>query len=394
MAEVRLKPGKERSLRRRHPWVFSGAVGTVRGAPAPGDTVRVESADGTFLAWAAYSPASQIVARVWSFAEADVIDAAWIAGQIQRAANARADLANRTDAARLCFAESDGLPGVIVDRYGPVAVLELTTAGADRWRDAVAAVVAHLPGVQTVYERSDVEVREREGLGPRTGLLRGPEPPEPPETIAIREDGLRMGVDVRTGHKTGWYLDQRDARTTIRRLAEGRRVLNVFGYTGGFSVAAWAAGATAVTTVDSSGPALALAAANLTRNGFPTTGLVEADAFADLRRRRDAGEQFDLVILDPPKLVHRQHQVDRGARAYKDLNWLALRLLAPGGLLVTFSCSGLLSADLHQKIVADAALDAERDAQIIGRLHQAGDHPVLLSFPESQYLKGLICQVA
>ena len=280
---------------------------------------------------------------------------------------------------------------MIVDRYGPTAVIELTSAGADRWRDAVADACARMAGVGSVYERSDVDVRAREGLRERTGLLRGE---EPPEFVEMREDGAAFFVDVRRGHKTGFYLDQRDSRAAVRAVAAGRRVLNVFSYTGGFTVAAFQGGAAEVTSVDSSGPALGVAARNLARSGFVATGLVEADAFADLRRRRDGGALYDLVVLDPPKLVHRQHQMDRAARAYKDLNWLGMRLLAPGGLLITFSCSGLLGADLHQKIVADAALDAGRDAQIVGRLHQAGDHPVKLSFPESQYLKALVCRVA
>ena len=384
---VILAPGKERSLLRRHPWVFTGAIGTVRGKPASGDTVRVVAANNSFLAWGAYSPSSQIAVRVWSFSESDVVDETFIASRVRSAAASRADLAARSNAARLVFAESDLLPGVIIDRYGSVAVLELTTVGADRWRDAIADACASLPGVSSVYERSDVDIREREGLAARHGLLRGP---EPAERIEIVEDGAVFALDVRRGHKTGFYLDQRESRAAIRRLSRGRRVLNVFAYTGGFSVAAWQGGATKVTTVDSSGPSLELARENLRRNSFPENGIVEADAFTELRRLRDADARFDLVILDPPKLVHRQHQLDKGARAYKDLNWLGIRLLNPGGLLVTFSCSGAVSAELHQKIVADAALDAGRDLQIVGRLDQAEDHPVLASFPESQYLKGLI----
>lgn len=388
---VRLRPGKDRSLRRHHPWVFAGAVESVRGNAEPGDTVRVVASDGSFLAWGAYSPSSQIVVRVWSFAESDLIDATFIAQRVTHAAASREDLARRTNAARLVFAESDLLPGVIVDRYDSVAVLELTSAGADHWRDAIADACLALDGVESVYERSDVEVRDREGLSVRSGLLRGV---EPPDRISIHEDGASFHIDVRSGHKTGFYLDQRESRAAVRSLSSGRKVLNVFAYTGAFSVAAWQGGATKVTTVDSSGPALAIAAENLAANGYATGGIVEADAFAELRRLRDAGATYDLVILDPPKLVHNKAQVDRGSRAYKDLNWLGFRLLAPGGLLVTFSCSGSISPELHQKIVADAAVDAARDAQVIARLHQASDHPVLLSVPETQYLKGMVCRVS
>ena len=388
---VILAPGKERSLLRRHPWVFTGAIGTVRGKPASGDTVRVVAANNSFLAWGAYSPSSQIAVRVWSFSESDVVDETFIASRVRSAAASRADLAARSNAARLVFAESDLLPGVIIDRYGSVAVLELTSAGADRWRDAIADACLSLDGITSVYERSDLEVRAHEGLQHRTGLLRGP---EPPERVEVHEDGAGFVVDVRGGHKTGFYLDQRESRVAVRSLAAGRKVLNVFAYTGAFSVAAWQGGARKVTTVDSSGPALQIASENLAANGLPTAGIVEADAFAELRRLRDAGTTYDLVILDPPKLVHNRQQVDRGSRAYKDLNWLGLRLLNPGGVLVTFSCSGSVSPELHQKIVADAAVDAARDVQVIGRLHQASDHPVLLSVPETQYLKGLVCRVS
>lgn len=289
------------------------------------------------------------------------------------------------------FAEADLLPGVIIDRYGPVVVVELTTAGADHWRDPIAEACLSLDGVTSVYERSDVDMREREGLSAQTGLLRGE---EPPGRVSVHEDGAAFVVDVRGGHKTGFYLDQRESRSLVRSISHGNKVLNVFAYTGAFSVAAWQGGATKVTTVDSSGPALAIAAENLQANGFPTKSIVEADAFTELRRLRDTGATFDVVILDPPKLVHNKQQVERGSRAYKDLNWLGMRLLNPGGTLVTFSCSGSISTELHQKIVADAALDAGRDAQIVGRLNQASDHPVLLSFPEGQYLKGLVCRVS
>ncbi len=389
MSTVTLKPGKDRSLRHRHPWVFSGAIATEPSTVAPGTTVRVVAADGSFLAWGAYSPASQIRVRVWSFDEAERVDADLLAARVRRASDARASLRHRTNATRLVFAESDLLPGVIIDRYDDTAVIELGSAGADHWRDVLADACAALDGIRSVYERSDLDVRSKEGLAERTGLLRGS---APPERVEIHEDDARFMVDVRHGHKTGFYLDQRDARAAARSMCADARVLNVFSYTGAFSVAAWAGGAKSVATVDSSGPALALATEHLHLNGFPTSGVREADAFAELRRLRDAGAQFDLIVLDPPKLIHAKQNIDRGSRAYKDLNWLAFRLLAPGGTLLTFSCSGSLTPELHQKIVADAAVDAQRDAQIVGRLHQASDHPVLLSFPESAYLKGLVCR--
>lgn len=387
---VTLRPGKERTLRQRHPWVFSGAIAQEPRDAGAGATVRVVSADGSFLAWGAFSPTSQIRVRAWSFEEDDRIDGAFLAQRIHAAAATRSPLWQDTNAARIVFAESDLLPGVIIDRYDDTAVLELTTAGADLWRNEIADACAAIPGIRCVYERSDVDVRAKEGLDPQRGTLRGP---DPLPRIPVHEDTMQFLVDVQHGHKTGFYLDQREARRAVRRLSSGLRVLNVFAYTGAFSVAAWKGGARSVTTVDSSGPALDIAKEHLRLNGCPEAGVREADAFTELRRLRDSGAQFDLVILDPPKLVHSRQHLDRGARAYKDLNWLGMRLLAPGGTLITFSCSGLLGADLHQKIVADAAVDAQRDAQLVSRLSQATDHPTLLSFPESAYLKGLVCRI-
>ncbi|MGD9703048.1 MAG: class I SAM-dependent rRNA methyltransferase [Acidimicrobiia bacterium] len=389
-ATLRLRAGRERSLRRRHPWIFSGSVARVAGRPAPGDTVAVEAADGTFLAWAAYSPSSQIVARVWSFDEGDVIDDVFVANRITASARRRDPLTARTDGARLVFSEADGVPGLIADRYGAHVITELTTAGAERWRDTIADALAALPGIEGVYERSDVDMRQREGLEQRVGLMRGS---EPPELLTFVEDGATYYVDVRRGHKTGFYLDQRESRRAVADLAAGRRMLNVFAYTGAFAVVAARAGATSTTSIDSSGPALALAARNLECNGCPPGELVEADAFADLRRLRAQSERYDLIVLDPPKLAHRADQVERSTRAYKDINLIAFQLLDPGGILVTFSCSGLLDELLFQKVVAGAALDARREARIIGRLHQASDHPVHLAIPETAYLKGLVCQV-
>jgi 23S rRNA (cytosine1962-C5)-methyltransferase len=288
------------------------------------------------------------------------------------------------------YSESDGLPGLIVDRFAGVAVLQLLAAGMEPWRDVVADALAGLPAVEAVYERSDADVRSKEGLAPRTGGLRGD---EPPEVVEIAEDGRRYLVDVRHGHKTGFYLDQRDNRRLVQQLASGRRVLDVFAYTGGFSVAAAVGGAASVTSVDSSAPALGLAAQALARNGIAAPGRAEqvvADAFTDLRQRRDRGERYDLIVLDPPKLAGSAAQVNRATRAYKDLNLQALRLLGPGGLLATFSCSGAITDDLFQKVVFGAALDAGADVAIVGRLSQASDHPVRLSVPESAYLKGIV----
>jgi 23S rRNA (cytosine1962-C5)-methyltransferase len=291
------------------------------------------------------------------------------------------------DGQRLVFSEADELPGLVADRYGSTVVCQLTTAGAERWRDVIADALAGIPGVESVYERSDVDARSREGLPPRSGLLRGV---EPPDEVLIAEHGVRYGVDVRHGHKTGFYLDQRDSREVVTRFAPGRRVLNVCSYTGAFGIAAAVAGATSVTSIDSSGPALAMVARNAELNVVGPGELLEADAFVALRGLRDRARDFDLIVLDPPKLAASEAQVPKASRAYKDLNLLAAKLLAPGGVLLTFSCSGAVGGELFQKIVAGAVLDSGRTLRIVGRLGQPADHPVPTSFPEAEYLKGLV----
>jgi len=387
---VRLLPGRERSLLQRHPWIFSGAIGEVDGTPAPGATVVVTSSGGEPLALAAWSPASQIRARVWSFDPAATIDAAFFASALQRAANARAPLFDAShDAARLVHGESDGLPGVVADRYGDVIVVQLLAAGAEAWRAPIVDALATLPGVTCVVERSDADVRALEGLPSRHGVVHG----TLPAPLAIVEDGLVYEVDPLAGQKTGFYLDQRDNRALVRSLAVGRRVLNAFCYTGGFTLAALAGGASDVVSIDSSAEAIAQGQANLARNpslAAARATWVTADAFADLRRLRNAGATFDLVVLDPPKFAPTAAHAERAARAYKDINLLALKMLVPGGLLATFSCSGGMPAELFRKIVAGAALDAGCDAQVLRRLGPGVDHPVALTFPEGDYLKGLL----
>jgi 23S rRNA (cytosine1962-C5)-methyltransferase len=390
-----LAPGREKSSRLRHPWIFSGAVERVVGAPASGDTVTVVAADGTFLARAAYSPSSQIRARVWSFDPHAMVDAAFFTRAVAHAAAARGPLLDAGHTAcRILHGESDGLPGVIADRYGDVVVLQCLSAGAARWREEIAAALVTATGARCVYERSDADVRTLEGLPPRTGTVLGT---LPDGGAAIVEDGIAYGVDVVHGQKTGFYLDQRDNRHIVRGHASGRRVLNAFCYTGGFSLAALAGGAASVLSIDSSGDALQMARANLARNpslDAPRAQWNEADVFAELRHLRDAGATFDIIIMDPPKFAPTAAHAERAARAYKDINLLAFKLLTAGGLLATFSCSGGISADLFQKIVAGAALDANVDAQIVARLTASADHPVALNFPEGDYLKGLLLRKA
>jgi 23S rRNA (cytosine1962-C5)-methyltransferase len=391
---LKLKPGREKSLRHRHPWLFSGAIDAVQGEPASGDTVTVVAADGTILARAAYSPSSQIRARVWSFDPRIPIDAGFFRQRIDRAVAARAAMQDdRHTGCRLVHAESDGLPGVVADRYGEVVVLQLSSAGAERWRDAIVDALAAVPGVSCVFERSDAEVRKLEGLEPTIGVMRG----DLPAPVTFREDGLAYRVDVAAGQKTGFYLDQRDNRRAVRALAVGREMLDMFCYSGGFTLAALAGGAARVTSLDSSGPALAEARANLAANpelDGQRAEWLEADAFATLRKFRDAARSFDLIVLDPPKFAPTAAHAERASRAYKDINLWALKLLRPGGLLATFSCSHGIDAELFRKIVAGAALDAGADAAIVGRFGPSADHPVALAFPEGEYLKGLLIRKA
>ena len=405
MATLILHPGKEKSVLRRHPWLFSGAVAQLDGRARPGDTVDVVSHEGRPLGRAAWSPASQIRARIWSFDAAESIDHAFfkrrVAASVARR-NALPELAGQ-QGLRLIHAESDGLPGVIADRYGDTVVLQLTTAGADKWRGAIADSLLKATGCARIYERSDVEVRKLEGLEAVTGWLRNA--PLPPggggaggegEPLVIDENGVRMAVDIVGGHKTGFYLDQRENRRRVAELARGRRVLNCFCYTAGFSLQALAGGAREVVSVDSSGPALATAQRNLALNPQLDAARAiwrEADVFAELRSLRAAGERYDLVILDPPKFANTAAHAERAARAYKDINLLGLQLLAAGGLLMTYSCSGGIGAELFARILAGAALDAGRNARIVQHLHGAADHPVDLAFPEGEYLKGLLLQV-
>lgn len=391
---IYLKEGREKSLQRRHPWVFSGAVERIDGAPASGDTLPVFDVTGKFLAWAAYNAGSQITARVWSWQVDEVIDAAFFHRKITTAIAGRRGLGldQNSSGMRLIHAESDGLPGLIVDQYGEVLVMQIGSAGAERWRDIIADALQDLCHPACIYERSDSDSRTLEGLELRNGVLRG----VLPESVEVIEHGLRFGVDVAEGQKTGFYLDQRDNRKLTETLAADRDVLNCFCYTGGFSLYALRGGAKSVLSMDASAEALHIAAENLTRNGLDATRAEwqDADVFVALRKLRDQGRSFDMIILDPPKFAPTAAFAEKAARGYKDINLLGFKLLRPGGLLFTYSCSGGISEELFQKIIAGAALDAGVDAQIVHHLHESPDHPVLLSFPEGAYLKGLVLRVA
>jgi 23S rRNA (cytosine1962-C5)-methyltransferase len=397
-AELVLKPGKERSLLRRHPWVYDTAIDRVKGAPAPGETVAVRGHDGKWLAWAAYSPSSTLRARCWSFAEADRIDAAWLTARVHEAVARRAHLATASDALRLVFGEADGLPGLIADRYADQLVVQFQAAGVEAHRATLLAALVAATGCANVFDRSDSAGRTREGLPAAFGVACGA---EPPPRIAIREHGRLSWVDVRGGHKTGYYIDQRDNRTLAAGLARrardrhGRPVaaLNCFCYTGGFSIAL-AEGSSEVLSIDSSAEALALARENWRLNDLPEPAghWQAANVFEALRSLRADGRSFDLIVLDPPKFAASHHHVERAARAYKDINLSALRLLAPGGYLLTFSCSGAIGVELFQKIVAGAVIDAGAEVQLLRRLAAGEDHPLRMTHPEGEYLKGLLLQ--
>jgi 23S rRNA (cytosine1962-C5)-methyltransferase len=389
MKVIKLRDGKERSLLRRHPWVFQGSVAS--GKADAGETVRVESQDGRFLAWASFSPSSMIRVRAWSFDEAERIDAAFFQRRIERAVALRRRLPIASDGVRLVHGEADGLPGLIVDRYADVLSAQFLSAGTERWKQAIADALLQATGLTRLYERSDSGVRNLEGLQPATGWLRG----EGDTAVTITEHDWRLTLDVAEGHKTGFYLDQRDNRLRFAQLVkqlQAKSVLNCYCYTGGFSVAALAGGATRVVSVDSSAPALERAKAHVALNGFDMAHaeFADADVNAYLREALKRGERFDAIVLDPPKFAPTAAHADRASRAYKDINRLALKLLAPGGLLLTFSCSGGIGAELFHKIVAGAGLDAEVDGAILARLEAACDHPTTITFPEGEYLKGLV----
>ena len=397
MAKILLKRGREKPVLNRHPWIFSGAIKRIEGEVADGEVVEAADYRGRFLARGYLNRRSQITVRLLSWDESEVIGGDFWRRRLEQAVASREALANdpSTDAYRLVNAESDLLPGLIVDRYGDYLAVQFLTLGIERWKAELVGLMAGLLKPRGIYERSDVGVRKKEGLDQVSGLLQGE---EPPDLVEMMENSRRFLVDIKTGHKTGFYLDQRENRQKLTRYCLGGEVLNCFAYTGAFAVYAAAAGAGRITNVESSAEALELARRNLALNGSTELAdrddeYVEGDVFQVLREYRDQGRVFDLIILDPPKFAYSQHQVESACRGYKDINLLAMHIIAPGGILFTFSCSGLVSPALFQKVLFGASVDACRDVQIIEKLSQASDHPILLAFPESEYLKGLVCRV-
>ena len=393
-SRIYLNVGREKSLVRKHPWVFSKAVSKIKGKPMLGETVDIYDSKGKWLAKGAYSPESQIRIRVWSFDENQEIDRQFFHKKLQNAQNRRDWFIEqgKLTGYRLIAGESDGLPGITIDKYDNFIVCQLLSAGADFHRYTLVDCLKELYPDCHIYERSDVDVRKKEGLEPVTGWLTTPQ--ESTECI-IEEHGIKIHVDIATGHKTGFYLDQRDSRLAAGKFAEGKSILNCFSYTSTFSLHCAANGAKSVTNVDVSQPALDMGKRNLALNNLQDkdVSFIKEDVFKLLRRYRDEKQQFDMIILDPPKFVESKAQLTGACRGYKDINMLAMQLLKPNGLLLTFSCSGLMDASLFQKVVADAALDAKRNAYFVERLQQAADHPISSNYPEGYYLKGLVCQV-
>jgi len=394
METLTLKPGREKSLLRRHPWIFSGAIKSVSGQPEAGETVRVVSTSGEYLGQCSLNSESSISGRMWTFDNV-IVDKDFLLSKMRIAILLRNEL-NFIDslntAIRLIHAESDGMPGLIVDQYDNFLVVQFLTAGVEHWRKEIVEGLTEITGIENIYERSDVDVRKLEGLDQRAGLISGQ---EPPVRIEILEDGNRFLVDIKLGQKTGFYLDQKENRQRLKKFTQGKTVLNCFSYTGGFSVYAMRGNAGSVLSIDSSLEANSLAKENTNLNEFDSSKFewITGDVFKELRLLRDRGSKFDVIILDPPKFASTSAQVNSAARGYKDINLLAFKLLNPGGTLFTFSCSGGVSRELFQKIVADSALDAGVQAGIIGHLSQGADHPIALNFPEGEYLKGLICRV-
>ena len=389
-SRVVLRAGKERSLIHRHPWIYPGSIARVEGQPDSGELVRVDASDGSVLGWGAFSPSSTLRVRMWSFAEDEYPDDDWLSQRLAEAVARRAGLAVRSNALRLVFGEADRLPGLIVDRYDTQLVVQYLAAGIEARREALLDILPRVTGCSAIYERSDAASRRREGLESREGPVAGPPPRGP---IEVHEDGVHYQVDVVQGHKTGFYIDQRDNRRRLASIAQGRSLLNCFCYTGGFTLAALKAGAREAWSIDSSADALARAQAQQGLNAIDQPShWIEQDVFEALKSLVHEGRRFDLIVLDPPKFAPSAQHVDRAARAYKQLNLHALRLLEPGGHLLTFSCSGAIDVDLFQKIVAGAVFDAKVNAQMIQRLQAGEDHPVLLTHPEGEYLKGLLVQ--
>ncbi len=393
MGHLVLKKGREKSLLRQHPWVFSGAVDKMAEIKQNGETIEIRSFGGETLAIASYSEHSQIVARVWTFDRSEKIDKEYLRKLFHKSKNVRSHMLHEdvTNAYRIINAEADGIPGLIVDKYDQFLVCQFLSAGAEFWRKQIVELLAEEFNPLGIFERSDSDSRIKEGLEKQTGVIFGE---EPPSEITIYEGEIKYFANIKTGHKTGFYLDQRNNRGLIKEYCNGNEVLNCFSYSGGFGIVALKAGASHITNIDSSAESLKMVEKNIFLNGLDgsKSDQVEGDVFKILRTYRDSAKSFDVIVLDPPKFAESKSQLDGALRGYKDINLLAFKLLKPGGVLFTFSCSGHIVPELFRKVVSDAAIDSGRRVQQLALLQQSHDHPVLMNFPESFYLKGLICK--
>ena len=394
MPSVKLKKGRDKSVNRKHPWIFSGAIDSVKNISTNGETVEIISSDGKLLGCGSYSSHSQISVRVLSFNPTDIIDKDFFQKRIENAVEFRKQIINAesTNAYRVINAESDYIPGLIVDKYSDFLVCQFLSAGSEYWKKDIVEILSNYFKPTGIFERSDVEVREKEGLHQSKGILYGN---KTKELIEVMENGNKFLVDINLGHKTGFYLDQRDNRKLLEEYSSEKEILNCFSFTGGFSVYALKSGASKVVNVESSSEALFLAEKNFALNCIDSSKYenVQDDVFKYLRKLRDTKKQFDVIILDPPKFAESVSQIEKASRGYKDINLLALKLLKKNGVLFTFSCSGHIVPDLFNKIIADAATDAGREVHIFKYLTQSPDHTMLTSFPEGLYLKGLVCNV-
>lgn len=394
MLSAILKKDTVRTLKYHHPWIFSGAVKAIEGTPKSGESLEIRSEDGETLGYGSYSPKSKIAIRMWSFSDKDILDEELIRKRISDAISFRLKRSffDGSDCCRLIFAEADGIPGLIVDKFADYLVCQFLFAGAEYWKGTIVSILNALIPNSGIYERSDVDIREKEGLPLITGVLSGS---EPPDLIEIKEGNIKYHIDIKNGHKTGFYLDQRVNRLRVAQYAKGVEVLDCFTYTGGFSIAALKGGAKKVISIDSSAPALEALKKNVELNGLDISKseLLDAKVAEQLRKYRDSARQFDMIILDPPKFIYDRAHLEQATRAYKDINLLAIKLLRNNGILATFSCSQPMTEELFQKMVSYAAVDAGKSVQILEKLNQSPDHPIALNFPESAYLKGLICRV-
>ena len=394
MPQVSLKKGKEKAVRQLHPWIFSGAIENIKGKPENGEIVDVTDHSGEFLARGFFNDQSRVAVRILEWDQAVVVDEAWWRARIKKAVSARQGLfdSTHTNTYRLIFSEADFVPGLIVDRYGDYLSLQLLTSGIEKLKDIIVDELVTLLPVKGIFDRSDASARAHDGMEASFGILYGT---EPPEFVEVIENDVKYLINIAAGQKSGFFCDQRDNRRIVAQHAQGKRVLDCFSYSGGFTLNALKYGASSVVSVDSSALAIETMNQNILLNGFDASQYqaIQSDVNKYLRVLKEGNEKFDVIVLDPPKYAPSRSSLDKASRAYKDLNRMAMGLLNSGGMLATFSCSGAVDISHFKQILAWAALDAGKEIQYIYQFCQPEDHPVRSSFPEGEYLKGLLCRV-